>query len=113
MDKYSTCGHKYSAEIKRVISLAFGNKVTNQVISKEYLSHSNDQLIKLFLTVVGKGAQAVTYLETENPLSKELRRAFANTQKGFRTICINLSMDSDMAPVLGYFQEPLLGYIMG
>lgn len=42
MDKYSTCGHKYSAEIKRVISLAFGNKVTNQVISKEYLSHSND-----------------------------------------------------------------------
>lgn len=61
----------------------------------------------------GQGAQAVPYLETENPLSKDLSRVFTNTQKGFRTICINLPVDRDMAPALGWFQEPLLGYIMG
>ena len=63
----------------------------------------------------GGGQRSIgrSYLETENPLSKDLRRVFANTQKGFRTICINLLLDSNMAPVLGWFQEPLLGCITG
>lgn len=106
MDKNSAGGYKYSADIKRVISLAMGNKTTNNQFQKIYFSHYSDQLIKLFLTVVGQEMQLVTYSETENTLSKDLRRAFANTQKEFKTICINLPMDSDMAPVLGWFQEP-------
>lgn len=63
--------------------------------------------------MVGQGTQAVTHFETENPLSKDLRRVFANTQKGFRTICINLPVDSAMARVLGWFQEPLLALSWG
>lgn len=34
MDKNSTRGYKYSAEIKRVISLALGTKVANQLVQR-------------------------------------------------------------------------------
>lgn len=106
-------GSRYWAKIKRVISLALGNKVTNQLVSERLPLPFWWLVNKIIPDSGGPRSSAVPYWETENSLSHDLRRVFAKAQKGLKTICINLPVDSDMAPVLGWFQEPLLGCILG